>query len=195
MLEVLLSAAAAFAATTIDDIFILMLFFAQSRNRRTTMQIITGQYLGIGILVVCSMLFAAVLQNLPAYIPALLGLFPLSFGIKGFLCLHKQSCSAPETVPTDENKPLTVQIALIALANGGDNLGVYIPLFASYTALQSIAALFIFAVALALWCLLAIKLSHLPSLRRLLEQTKRNAIPSVLTLLGLHIFIGGLFNL
>ena len=39
-----------FIATNIDDIFVLMLFFSTSNFRKS--QIVIGQYLGIGLLVV-----------------------------------------------------------------------------------------------------------------------------------------------
>ena len=49
MLETLLSAALAFAGTNTDDIFILMILYAQAEDRRGTMSVTAGQFLGLGI--------------------------------------------------------------------------------------------------------------------------------------------------
>lgn len=49
MPAVLLSAVMAYAATNIDDIFILMILYAQAEDRRGTMSVTAGQFLGLGI--------------------------------------------------------------------------------------------------------------------------------------------------
>ena len=56
MPAVLLSAVMAYAATNIDDIFILMILYAQAEDRRGTMSVAAGQFLGLGILTAVSWL-------------------------------------------------------------------------------------------------------------------------------------------
>ena len=46
----------AYAATNIDDIFILMILYAQAEDRRGTMSVAAGQFLGLGILTAVSWL-------------------------------------------------------------------------------------------------------------------------------------------
>lgn len=98
--------------------------------------IIGGQYLRMGILVAFSLFAAFVLNFIPqAWVIGLLGLIPLSLGIR--LALKRED-------PEDENvlekmqargsNPLFWTIALITVASGGDNLGIYIPYFTAYLA-------------------------------------------------------------
>ena len=44
----------AFVATNVDDIFVLMIFFSSSNFQKG--QVVVGQYLGIGLLIVISAL-------------------------------------------------------------------------------------------------------------------------------------------
>ena len=62
----------AFVATNIDDIFVLTLFFSSSNFHKV--QVVVGQYLGIGLLVVISSLGSLLALVIPQYIIGLLGL-------------------------------------------------------------------------------------------------------------------------
>ena len=68
----------AFVATNIDDIFVLMLFFSNPKFRMR--QVVIGQYLGIGLLVVISTIGSLIALVVPQYIIGLLGLIPISIG-------------------------------------------------------------------------------------------------------------------
>ena len=78
-------------------------------------------------------------------------------------------------------------MALITIANGADNIGVYIPLFAGFSLWQMGTALSVFSLMTGLWCLLSIRLSDLPVLQKLLRKYKPVLIPAVYILLGLYI--------
>ena len=70
----------AYAATNIDDIFILMILYAQAEDRRGTMSVTAGQFLGLEILTAVSMLAALGTQLFLAEYVHLLGLVPLAPG-------------------------------------------------------------------------------------------------------------------
>jgi cadmium resistance protein CadD (predicted permease) len=55
----------AFVATNNDDIFVLMLFFSNSNYHKV--QVVIGQYLGIGVLVVISTLGSLLALVTPIY--------------------------------------------------------------------------------------------------------------------------------
>lgn len=126
-MEILFTSIIAFISTNIDDLFILTLFFGNSRIRPS--QIIGGEFLGIIALIVVSMpasLIGLVID--PSYI-GVLGLVPIYLGLKGIWQLigPKEEDETSGQVKTDRNKVLAV--AGVTFANGGDNIGIYAPLF------------------------------------------------------------------
>ncbi len=50
--------------------------------------------------------------------------------------------------------PNIVSVATVTFANGGDNIGVYVPLFAGSSALQLVILVLVFLVMVAVWCVL-----------------------------------------
>ena len=84
---------------------------------------------------------------------------------------------------------MTKSVALITIANGADNIGVYTPLFASFSAGQMMILYTVFAFMIALWCILAKRISDLPILNRFLIRYKHVLVPMVLVLLGVYILV------
>jgi len=85
--------------------------------------------------------------------------------------------------------PGFLAVAAITVANGADNLGVYIPLFAT----ADVAALAVygavFALQLALWCAGARWLVHHPSAGTPLRRWGPRAVPWILIGIGLWILL------
>ena len=77
-------------------------------------------------------------------------------------------------------------VALITMANGGDNLGVYIPLFSRELPWVPVYA-GVFAVMTGVWCTAGHWLVHHPILGARIRQYGHVALPFVLIGLGLHI--------
>jgi cadmium resistance protein CadD (predicted permease) len=73
---------AAFAATDIDDLFVLMLFFSYPTYKAP--QVITGQYLGIGVLVSVGIVGSLIALVVPATIVRLMGLLPITMALRSF---------------------------------------------------------------------------------------------------------------
>lgn len=182
MAEVLAAAAAAFVSTNVDDIFILMLLFAQAEGRAAKGRIVAGQYLGLGALTAVSMLCALGLGRVPQGWLRLLGLVPVALGVRAFLIrnhMEEESVSAVGVLST----------AALTVANGGDNLGVYIPLFAGFSADGLVITAVVFALLCGLWCLLGMKLASLPRVQAVIRRWKGILVPAVLILLGLSIIL------
>src|SRR5215831_17433807 len=142
--------ASLFAATNIDDVFVLLGFFSDPRFRAP--QVVTGQYLGMITLIGVSLIAALVSLVLPPQYVGLLGLVPLGIGLKKLYDLRKADrCEAAE-VPHRARKSgfaNTLAVAAVTIANGGDNISVYAPLFAtrSRSATTLIAATFLVMTA------------------------------------------------
>ncbi len=174
----LLIGVAAFAATNLDDLFLLVVFFAIGWGRAR--DVVLGQYAGIGALFAVSALASLLSFGIPAGYACLLGLLPVIIGVTQLLDDHP---AGPETPPGSGIVP----IAATTLANGGDNLGVYIPLFATSSALEIGAFAAIFAVMTGLWCLAAYWLVRHPAAGAPIRRYGPQLVPFVLIAIGILI--------
>lgn len=192
MLETLAVGAALFASTNIDDIFLLMAFFADPRLDRRA--VVAGQFLGIGGLVAASALAAACAVAVPRQWIALLGLAPLAIGLHRLWSAWRAR-PAPEGAHDAPRPagggfvPQVLSVAGVTAANGGDNIGVYVPVFAQDPAVVPLLCA-VFAVMTAVWCVAGHALVN----HRLLAATMRRLsgllLPYVLIGLGLWILLG-----
>lgn len=183
-----------FVSTNIDDIFLVAAFFADSRLRNFS--VVAGQFLGIGALVLASALAALMALAIPEGWIALLGFVPLFLGMRKLLRLRgdvgRETSNSEEHLVREERKleprfhSQILAVAAVTVANGGDNLGVYIPLFA--TAPSAIVAYaLIFAVMTAIWCALAYSLVNNQVVGGQIRRYGQVVLPFVLIALGIHI--------
>jgi len=189
-----------FASTNIDDIFLLAAFFADSRLRHRS--IVIGQYLGIGTLVLVSVLSALLALAFPTGWVALLGVVPLLMGLWKLLALRtdavsgesgsKGHCVQGDKYPAERRlRSQVLAVASVTVANGGDNVGVYVPLFA--TALEAIPIYALtFAVMTGVWCALGCLLVNNKVLGGAIRRYGNVILPVVLITLGLYILAGAL---
>ena len=192
MIETILAGIFAFTGTNIDDLFINTLFFAQTETKPQIRSVTVGKYLGIGALVLISLLGAFVLHAIPQKYIGILGLLPMALGVKewiGYLKIKKSPVEEEEEETPDVGRGFMLSMALVTIANGADNIGVYIPLFAGCSLWQVVTVIVIFAVMTAVWCFLGKKLSDLPGLRGFLLKYKPILVPIVLILLGVYIIL------
>lgn len=190
MLETVTAAIIAYIGTNIDDIFINTLFFAQVDSRSQIRSVVTGKYLGIGALVLISLIGAFGLQFLPGKYAGLLGLIPIALGVRAWF---RRNAAESGNSPASSDG-LWLSVMLVTMSNGADNIGVYIPLLAGCSAVQAAAVVVIFAIMLAFWCLLSKKLADLPALRHFLLTYKHIIVPVVFIALGVYIIIKGFFG-
>ncbi|MGW1747029.1 cadmium resistance transporter [Streptomyces sp. NPDC002092] len=124
-------AAGLFAVTNIDDILLLSLFFAQGSGHRGCGRRITlGQYAGFTAILAVAVAAAFGATFLPESAIPYLGLLPLALGLKSAWQAWKHRDDqdgnrAQET--TEDSGPRTLEVAAVTFANGGDNIGVYVP--------------------------------------------------------------------
>jgi cadmium resistance protein CadD (predicted permease) len=187
-LATLTTAVAVFAATNIDDIVLLSVLFADPHLRPRN--VVAGQFVGITALVVVSAMAALLAVAIRPGWTALLGLVPLGLGIYQIVGLFRKTRSDPERSPeVPQNTSQVLAVASITIANGGDNIGVYVPLFASN---RSVLALYapVFAVMTGLWCVAGYFLVNNPVFGTRMRRYGRVALPFVLIGLGIHILWG-----
>lgn len=183
MLEALatfVQATAAFDATNIDDLFVLLVLYASGSRLRAT---IAGQLLGIGALVAVALLLAFAAALVPAEWVGWLGLGPIAIGVLQLRALRQRDDEGTRDPPAIG----VLSIAAVTIANGGDNLAVYAPLFARRGLLEIAIVIVTFALLVFVWCFLARVLARAPGIARVLDRWGHVLAPLVLIGLGLHI--------
>lgn len=80
--------------------------------------------------------------------------------------------------------PNIYKVATVTFANGGDNIGVYIPFFTTYKGWQIGIIVLIFLFLVAVWCYIANKLIAFPLAAQTLERYGHIIVPFVLIGLG-----------
>ncbi|MFG1837554.1 cadmium resistance transporter [Micromonospora sp. NPDC049175] len=177
------AAAAVFAATDIDDIVILTLFFVAARTtgRPRPWQIVAGQYLGIGALALASAVVAAGLLVVPDPWTGLLGLLPIALGVRA---LRGSDDDETPTVVTG-----LLGVAGVTIANGADNVAVYVPVFRALGVAGSAIYLLVFVLLIALWCAAAAWLGGHPRVVRLVERAGHWLVPAIFVGVGVVILV------
>ena len=182
-----------FIATNIDDIFVLMLFFSTSKFPKS--QIVICQYLGIGLLVLIGTLGSLIALVVPHFIIGLLGLVPISIGIIKLVQLRKNNnFESEETIPVSRWTHLPMlTVAAVTFSNGGDNIGIYTPLFAKYSSAGEVIFIsIIFMIMTGFWCVIAYYLVRHPLVASRIRKTGHITFPCVLIGLGIYILISSI---
>jgi cadmium resistance protein CadD (predicted permease) len=189
-------AIALFASTNVDDVFLLVGFFADPRFRPR--HIVTGQYAGITALFALALLgslLALVISR--AYI-GLLGIVAIGLGAKRLFDLYRNRETTDSSLehPDTGRHTRIATVAFLTLANGADNIGIYMPAFAIRSPLEIGMFAVIFAVMTGLWCFFAHWLVNHPTFGKPIRRYGRRLAPLVLIGIGVSIlYEAGSFGL
>jgi len=186
-MEVIATGILAFVSSNIDDIFLLMLFFAD-RNFKPR-EIVLGQFVGIGALIGISLVFSLIGLVIGKTYIGLLGLLPIYLGIKGVVRIFRDDPTDDKDHPIakERNHSNAWIVSGVTIANGGDNIGIYVPLFATVAWPQKITMVLIFFIMTAVWCILARYLSQHPLMAKAIDKYGHVVTPFVLIVLGMYI--------
>lgn len=185
---------AAFTATNLDDLVILTLLFSQVNAAFRPRHIVAGQYLGFSTLVIASLSGFLGGMILPSQWIGLLGLVPIAVGMNRLLNPDSGSSEEQEEIEFSNTSrfrsllsPQTCSVAAITIANGSDNVGIYMPLFAN-SALDSLLVIItLFLSLVGVWCYVTYKLTRSSAIASLLARYGNHLVPFVL--IGLGVFI------
>ena len=201
-----ISAIGAFIVTNIDDIFVLMLLFSQAKAQVKTSEglkgnqtenkhispkdIIIGQYLGFTLLVVVSLLGTFGVMLIPEKWVGLLGLIPIYLGIMLFIKGEDEDENAIlSSLNSGKYNSVFLSVAFITFANGGDNIGIYVPFFSTLTMNQLAVTVITFFIMVAIWCFIGYRLAAFKHVSETLENYGRWIIPIVFIGLGIYIMV------
>lgn len=191
-----LQAIGLFLVTNIDDIIVLSLFFARGAGQRgTTAKIVIGQYLGFGAILLASL---TVTLGAGLFLPeaaiAYFGLIPLLLGGYAAWQVWRNGDGDDDTLADKPISALTV--AAVTFANGGDNIGVYVPVFLAVGTGALVAYSVVFLALVVVLVLAAKFVATRKPIAEVLERWEHILFPLVLIVLGLVILIeGGAFGL
>ncbi|MFM0223508.1 cadmium resistance transporter [Paraburkholderia dipogonis] len=225
MFSLALLTIAGYTATNIDNLFVLLAFLAEAGDERR--RVIAGQYAGSLILVVGSMVLAALLKHLPAGYVGLLGILPIGVGLsKAWERFGPGNAQQEETARTETGPPASSgpassghsvsapdagkaanqagppapatpsparrasswwTIACVAVANGSDNLAVYVPLYASHSHGEGAFISLVFIVMIGLWCAGAVWLVEHPLLGAPIRRYGTALLPLILVIIGVSV--------
>jgi cadmium resistance protein CadD (predicted permease) len=156
MIGLIIVAIAAYASTNIDDLLLLCGFFAHPAYSSAR---------------------AAVVIPLP-YI-GLLGFAPIFLGCSRFLAPF----GLIQRPPSSRRRLITVATATVA--DGGDNIATYIPIFAGTDGADCCAVIAVFSVLTGLWCWIACIVTKHPVVERMFRAWSTRLLPYMLIALGL----------
>jgi cadmium resistance protein CadD (predicted permease) len=187
------TAVAMFIATNLDDLFVLMIFF--SNKEFTARQIVLGQYIGVMALIAVSALSYFLKLIIPVNWIGLLGILPIIIGLKNLKDLKDNRKISANYNTNKENNGFfskfknskSFLVALVSFTNGGDNIGVYVPLFASINPLQVLVVISVFLVMIAVWCYISFNLVKNSILGDKIKKYGHILLPFVLIFIGITI--------
>ncbi|KAB8314512.1 transporter [Tolypothrix campylonemoides VB511288] len=207
----ILGISAAFA-TTFDDNIYLTAFFGKVNHVFRPKHIIIGEFVGFTALVLASLpgFFGGLV--LPEAWIGLLGILPIVIGISNLMSrdddgdtIQDVSVDFRHIVKSRRHKkslfatlrdPQTYRVSAVTIANGGNNIGIYVPLFAT-TNLPSLGVILcVCYFTVGVWCLLSYNLTRNPLMAPLMARYGRKIFPFVLIWLGFSIMMkSGTFQL
>ncbi|MCC5894338.1 MAG: cadmium resistance transporter [Alkalibacterium sp.] len=188
-MSVLFTALVSYIGTSIDYIIVLILLFAHIRkNSKGIMAIVLGQYVGLGILLGISILAAYGLGFIREDWVGFLGLVPIFLGLKVAFEKEEEG-EAEEAVESSfvKHKNVFWSVVFLMLALGGDNLGVYIPLFAAFSLSELVLTIGVYFVLSAGLLFGTYKIAEVNKVSNWVEKYERVLVPLVFVGIGLYI--------
>ena len=193
ILSAVLQAIGLFIATNIDDIIVLSLFFARGAGQRgTTTRILVGQYLGFaGILGAAVLVSLGAGKFLPPEVIPYFGLIPLGLGLWAAWQAWRGDDDDDDEAKIEGKNVAVWTVAAVTFANGGDNIGVYVPVFLSVGTAAVVAYCIVFLALVAVLVGVAKFVASRRGIAEILERWEHILFPIVLIGLGIAILIGG----
>jgi len=174
----------AFASTNVDDLVMLIGIFADGSFRPA--QIVVGQFLGIAGLIGLSLLGALLALIVPAAYIGLAGVVPIAIGVVRLWRKGVEGSAEPKPARRASS---VATVTLLTLANGGDNLSLYIPLFSIHRAAEIALLVVVFLLMTSLWCAAGYALVRPRRLGATAQRWGNAALPFVMIALGVYILV------
>ena len=177
---------------------ILSLFFAQGAGHRgSAAKVVAGQYLAFAVILAMAIGVALGASFLPRQALPYLGLVPIGIGLweAWKIWRRRRRGEGGGQAGTGRDGPTVLKVATTTLANCGDNIGVYVPVFTNVGTSGTIVYCAVFLVLVGVWCAAGRCVATRPVIARPLSRWGHILLPVVLIAVGLLILTeGGAFG-
>jgi len=175
-----------FISTDIDDYLLLVVLLAD--RRLSARQVLLGQYIGFASLLAAGLAGSCLAFVIPARWLGLLGIWPFLIGLHR-LFDRRNGSDTEATPPATASTRNTLAVTLVTIANGGDNVSAYVPLFAWQTTAQKMLLVSEFLLLIGVWYMAARFLVIHPIIGGAVRRMAITILPYVLMGLGLWILL------
>jgi len=194
-------------ATTFDDNIYLTAFFSEVNRTFRPKHIVVGELLGFTVLLVVSLLGFLLGLVIPESWIGLLGILPILIGLNNLfnIFINKDDSEEDKSANLKINSkfrgfdsrqrslwdvirdPQTYRVSSVTISNGGNNLGIYVPLFAS-SSIQNLSVIIpVCYLTVCCWLFMSYNLTRLPGIAFVLSRYAGKIFPFVLMWLGYRI--------
>ncbi|MBW4570834.1 MAG: cadmium resistance transporter [Tolypothrix carrinoi HA7290-LM1] len=189
-------------ATTFDDNLYLTAFFGKVNRTFRPKHIVIGEFLGFTALVFASLpgFFGGLI--VPDAWIGLLGFLPIAIGISNLMSREEEGSQTVSVFNSDDepqrrNQSLwatirdrqTYRVSAVTIANGANNIGIYVPLFASSNLPSLGLIVCVCYLTIGLWCFLSYHMTRNRLAAPVVARYGRKVFPFVLIYLGLSILV------
>jgi len=197
-----------FLLTNIQDIVILINFFLETSKNESQLKsdhVVLGQFLGFSTLLMLSLIGYTVSYLLPIKLFGFLGFLIIGFGLNGFKELYHNLRKAKKSQngqillseivePTEDLSFIgdikqIVKVSLVTIANGNDNIAIYVPIFVQSTSAEIIGYGLGFLFMVGVLCASCYAFIHIPPILRFAHKYAQFISPFVFIGLGIYILI------
>ncbi len=185
MFELLLLATLLFVSTNVDDLFVLIAFLSDATI--SAKSVIVGQFLGIAALFAISVGCVIAAHAIPSKYIGLLGFAPIFFGVTRLQRLLRRREDGGESPARNLSTSSALAVALVTVANGGDNITVSVAAFSVHSRGQIAIFGLVFLVLTGVWLAAAYFLTRHPRLGPPVRRAGNVFAPLVLIALGIVI--------
>lgn len=193
----LIKATLAFLATNMDDLFLLVTFLmvavseAADKKRKDIIKVFIGQILGFIVIVLLADLGGLGVRMLSKDFIAGLGAIPLFMGFEIFWT-ERPARREHQKKSINQHVVSVGFVFITILADGGDNLGVYIPFFSTLNNTDLILVNLYLVFLICLWCGLGLWFTHFKDFETFFHKYGENTTAIILIVLGAALIYQGL---
>jgi cadmium resistance protein CadD (predicted permease) len=179
--------ALAYASSNVDNLLVLTVLYAD--RSLAPRQAIAGTFLGFVVINAIALSAARLAASVPLPLLGVLGLIPLGLGLRALVLRTRRAPASASTRPLTLWGGPTLFVAVTMLANGADNVSLFVPLWARLP-LAAAAGFALLSSALSpglAW--LARGLSHHLRLEHVVRALGALSMPALFMGIGFYVFV------
>lgn len=175
-----------FLSTEIDDFVVFVLLYSRAENpedKKSRFAVMLGQIVALIFITAVCAFVAYYLLKIPQKYLRFAGIIPILLGIKAIFDHDNDEIKIPSSAS------LFFTALLLTIVSSTDNIGVYIPVFTTYSTFQKIITIVMFAVFQVGWSFLQMNAAKIPVVSKFIAKNSRWIIPFVFIGIGLIIIL------